>query len=255
MDSKNQLTSAAGFGCAYDANGNLTNYASYHRYDYDDENRLVSVYDGTYKSYRTDFVYDGLGRMRVKQDYTWSGGTWVAGSAERYMYDGNRVIQERDGSNVPTVSYTRGNDLSGTMEGAGGIGGLLGRSAGYSSGSWTNHAFYHSDGNGNVTCMTDAGQHVVASYKYDPYGNLMSSSGTLASANVYRFSSKEYINNAGYYYLYRFYDPYLQRWLNRDPIAEWGHRDLRGACMTCYSALRNDVNWYAVLRQFTDSGT
>jgi len=29
-----------------------------------------------------------------------------------------------------------------------------------------------------------------------------------------------------YYYLYRFYDPNLQRWLNRDPIQEWGGLNL-----------------------------
>jgi hypothetical protein len=46
----------------------------------------------------------------------------------------NRMIQERNASNVPTVSYTRGTDLSGSLEGAGGIGGLLARSSGYSSG-------------------------------------------------------------------------------------------------------------------------
>jgi len=62
-----------------------------------------------------------------------------------------RVIQERDGSNTPAVSYTRGNDLSGNMEGTGGIGGLLDRSHGYSSGNWSTHNFYHADGNGNVT--------------------------------------------------------------------------------------------------------
>src|SRR5713226_212002 len=40
-----------------------------------------------------------------------------------------RVIQERTGTNnTPAVSYTRGLDLSGTLEGAGGIGGLLARS-------------------------------------------------------------------------------------------------------------------------------
>lgn len=36
-----------------------------------------------------------------------------------------RVIQERNASNVPTVSYTRGSDLSVSLEGAGGIGGWI----------------------------------------------------------------------------------------------------------------------------------
>jgi hypothetical protein len=40
---------------------------------------------------------------------------------------------------------------------------------------------------------------------------------------VYRFSSKEWNGNSGlYYYLYRFYDPNLQRWVNRDPFCERG---------------------------------
>jgi RHS repeat-associated protein len=54
------------------------------------------------------------------------------------------------------------------------------------------------------------------------------SSGTLASANVYRFSSKElHVNSGLYYYGYRWYAPNLQRWLNRDPIKEPGFEILR----------------------------
>src|SRR5207253_729410 len=132
-----------------------------------------------------------------------------------------RVIQERDTNNTPLVSYTRGNDLSGSLEGAGGIGGLLARSSGYSSGNWTNHNFYHADGNGNITYVVNSSQALAASYRYDPFGNTMSSSGTLASANVYRFSSKEiHVLSGMYYYGYRFYDPNLQRWINRDPTGE-----------------------------------
>src|SRR5947209_4805565 len=57
-------------------------------------------------------------------------------------------VNERDGSNNPTTAYTRGNDLSGFLERAGGIGGLLARSVGYSAGNFTSHAYYHADGNG-----------------------------------------------------------------------------------------------------------
>jgi len=69
----------------------------------------------------------------------------------------------------------------------------------------------------------NSSQALAASYRYDPFGSTMSSSGTLASANIYRFSSKEiHVNSGMYYYLYRFYDPNLQRWLSRDPLAEPG---------------------------------
>jgi RHS repeat-associated protein len=67
---------------------------------------------------------------------------------------------------------------------------------------------------------------VTASYRYDPFGNTISISGTNAASNLYRFSSKEvdlnYTDSGLYYYGYRFYDPNLQRWLNRDPIGEQG---------------------------------
>jgi RHS repeat-associated protein len=83
--------------------------------------------------------------------------------------------------------------------------------------------YNHADGNGNVTALVDSGQAVAASYRYDPFGNTLSSSGTLAATNVYRFSSREvHVGSGMYYYLYRLYDPNLQRWINRDPIQEWG---------------------------------
>src|SRR5258708_6737241 len=71
-------------------------------------------------------------------------------------------------------------------------------------------------------------QGLAAGYRYDPFGNLISKSGSLADANIYRFSSKEiHLNSGMYYYLYRFYDPNLQRWINRDPLGERGCEQLR----------------------------
>jgi RHS repeat-associated protein len=128
---------------------------------------------------------------------------------------------------LPTISYTRGNDLSGTLQGAGGIGGLLARtdnSLFLTPNSYLPaSALYHADGNGNVTCLMYTNGLLAAKYLYDPFGNTLVQYGPLASVNSYRFSSKEWNLNSGlYYYLYRFYDPNLQRWLNRDPIGEWG---------------------------------
>ena len=125
------------------------------------------------------------------------------------------------------MTYTRGLDLSGSISGAGGIGGLLARS--HHTAQATNHFFYHADGNGNVTAIISSNQAVVAEYQYDPFGNLQSMRGALAEGNLYRFSSKEYHPNSGlYYYGYRFYDPNLQRWLNRDPVGEAGGINLYG---------------------------
>ncbi len=227
VDSKNQLTNATPVGNqTYDGNGNvITSQGGMQTFSYDDENRLrTNELTGPYS--RSVFTYDGLGRLRQREEYAFSGTPtfyWYLTETVRYIYDGMRVIQERNDSNVPTVSYTRGSDLSGSLEGAGGIGGLLARSHGYAStnGNWSTHNYYHADGGGNITYLVNSSQGLAASYKYDAYGNLVSQSGSLASANVYRFSSKEFHANSGlYYYGYRWYAPNLQRWLNRDPIGE-----------------------------------
>ena len=134
---------------------------------------------------------------------------------------------------MPTVSYTRGIDLSGTFEGAGGIGGLLARTD--HSTPQPSTAYYHADGNGNITTLIDINQVVVARYAYEPFGRVFSMSGSLAEANVYRFSSKEtHPPSALVYYLYRYYDPTLQRWVNRDPIGEIDGPNL-------YSFVRSDM--------------
>jgi RHS repeat-associated protein len=79
-----------------------------------------------------------------------------------------------------------------------------------------------------VTALIDASQNIAARYLYDAFGNLLSKSGALADANLYRFSSKEWHQNSGLvYYLYRYYDPNLQRWPNRDPLGERGFHTLQ----------------------------
>jgi len=231
VNTKNELTNATPVGAqTYDGNGNLvSSYVGSQIYSYDDENRLAT-YERDH-AFRSVFTYDGLGRLRQREEYTWYWAPyyqWLLQATVRYVYDGMRVIQERE-SNTPQVSYTRGTDLSGSLEGAGGIGGLLARSHGYSGGNWSTHNFYHADGNGNITYLVNSSQTLAASYRYDPYGNTISSSGGLASANVYRFSSKEiHVNSGLYYYGYRWYSPNLQRWLNRDPIGEEGGINLYG---------------------------
>lgn len=206
----------------YDGNGNLTNDGR-RVFEYDYENQLTNVYVAS--TWRSESKYDAFGRRKVRKDYGWSGSAWKLTNEVRYVYDGMLVVQERDTNNIALVSYTRGNDLSGSLQGAGGIGGLLARTENgrLAVGDAGAHAYYHADGNGNVTAMVNTNGIIVARYNYDPYGNLLGMAGPLAEANTYRFSSKEYLLNAGlYYYGFRFYEPNAQRWLNRDPIGERG---------------------------------
>jgi RHS repeat-associated protein len=207
----------------YDGNGNLTN-DGLRSFAYDDENQLTQV--SVANQWLSMFQYDGKMRRRIRKEFTWDSGlsSWRQTNEVYYVYDGNLVIQERDLNNLPTVTYTRGIDLSGSLEGAGGIGGLLSRtSQQYTEGSLSGHSFYHSDANGNITMLIDSTQGIVAKYLYDAFGNIISKAGLLADANVYRSSSKEWHSNSGLiYYLYRYYDPNLQRWLNRDPLVDFG---------------------------------
>lgn len=157
-----------------------------------------------------NLTYDALSRLRIKKEYSHAG---ALTNEVRYVYWGRQVLEERGPANIRSVVYTRGLDLSGSWEGAGGIGGLLARTANSSS------AFYHNDVAGNITSLVNSQGQLQARYLYDGFGNLMARSGSLADANVYRFSSKELLPNTGlYYYGFRFYEPNLQRWLNRDPI-------------------------------------
>ncbi len=232
---RNELTNNPYGEVTYDANGNpstgVCNGSEFGGANatYDDENRLTSLTWAD--NWGSGFVYDGLGRLRkvYESEFYFDGTEWLSieNSQTWYVYDGMRVIQERSSGNGPLVSYTRGNDLSGSMEGAGGIGGLLARSHGHSGGNWSTHNYYQSDGNGNVTFMLNSNQAMVAHYRYDPFGNTILAAGALASQNVYRFSSKQFHNVSGlYYYGYRWYDPTVQRWVNRDPIEEKGGLNL-----------------------------
>ena len=214
----------------YDLNGNLLQERSAaggtnRCFAYDDENQLVAVWVANVWS--NSFAYDGMNRRRITREYQWDAGTsgWVKTNEVRYVYDVNLVIQERDANNLPLVTYTRGNDLSHSLQDAGGIGGLLARTDNglMIGGSPWATAYYFSDGNGNVMNLVYTNGAMAAQYTYDPFGGMLTMSGPLAGPNKYRHASKEWNENSGlYYYGGRYYDPILQRWVNRDPIQEWG---------------------------------
>jgi RHS repeat-associated protein len=197
----------------YDANGNLTN-DGLRSLSYDDENQLIDVtIVGQSKS---DFFYDGLGRRRIVRDYVWAG-AWSLTNEVHYIYDGNLAIQEWDANNNVLVTYDRGIDLSGSLQGAGGVGGLLART------DIKGTIYYHSDGMGNVTTLFDKYQTLEGRYLYDSYGNIVGKWGPYADVNLYRYSSKQFLPLSGlYYYGGRFYDPNLQRFVNQDPLGILG---------------------------------
>jgi len=112
-------------------------------------------------------------------------------------------------------------DLIGSMQAAGGVGGLLAVTDGTAS-------YYPTyDGNGNISEYLDSGGTTQAHYEYDAFGNETVKSGAKANDFAHRFSTKlQDIESGLYYYGYRYYDPVTGRWPSRDPIGERGGGNL-----------------------------
>ncbi|MEI6916162.1 MAG: RHS repeat-associated core domain-containing protein, partial [Armatimonadota bacterium] len=139
-----------------------------------------------------------------------------------------------DDSNVLLRNYARGLDVSLNLEAGGGIGGLLAIVDHLSNKT----GYYLADGNGNIVDVLASDSTSGAHYEYDPFGSLLSASGTWAN-QPYQWSSKEYCSSTQLqYYGYRYYSAELKRWLSRDPIGELGGLNL-------YSFVYNDpVNYF-----------
>ncbi|TWT45283.1 tRNA3(Ser)-specific nuclease WapA precursor [Phycisphaerae bacterium RAS1] len=217
---------------------------------WDAENRLIGVRpavedeDLPDEAVRSEFAYDYLNRRVMKRVYDWDEGEeeWVLVLDRRYVYDGWRVVLELDGldDNAVLRKYTWGLDLAGlggagvppAIDSAGGIGGLLavydtnGTTTGETPEADDLKYVYTYDANGNVGQLVDvavgsASSSIKAHYEYDPYGGLVASSGTYADTNTYRFSTKPWDDETGLgYWGYRYYDPWLGRWISRDPAAD-----------------------------------
>ncbi len=196
----NQLTADATHSYQYDDNGNLTRKTllatgNYSQYTYDAENRLTTVEDfaagNPTAAFTSTYRYDGLGRRIEKV---------TNGQTKRYIYDGEDILLEYDGSNVLQARYTHGPGIDEPIAVTKGA----------------NTFFYHQDGLGSVTDLTDSAGATVKSYSYDAYGNILESPGTLEQS--YTYTGREFDSESGrYYYRARSYDPTTGRFLQKDP--------------------------------------
>jgi RHS repeat-associated protein len=222
----------------YDDDGNLTRDGRF-SYTWDGENHLISA------TTRDDLSAD-LPRVRVTHQYdhqsrriatareTWSGSAWEPAGTNRYVYDGWNVVAEtRSASPAHTNLYVWGLDLSGTLQGAGGIGGLLLVRKRLGDGLGTaRNLDYLFDANGNVVQeIRRNGGSINAHYEYDPFGNTVVALRLDATDNPFRFSTKWFDNDTGLgYWGYRWYGPGMGRWLSRDPIGIRGGLNLYAFC-------------------------
>lgn len=135
----------------------------------------------------------------------------------------DRVV---DGVVLPRRRFVWGLDITGTLGGAGGIGGLL---AIEEQGGRILLPIH--DGLGNITRVVDkASGSIVAEYAYGPYGEMVGQSGDV-NACPFRYQSKYYDAETGLsYFGFRYYSAKLGRWISRDPLGESGGFNLYGYC-------------------------
>ncbi|MDD4910184.1 MAG: DUF4329 domain-containing protein [Candidatus Omnitrophica bacterium] len=192
----NQYTKVGTTNYAYDANGNLANDGSF-AYAYDYENRLISASSlrpATNLGGEAIYTYDPFGRRTSKT---------VDGKTTNFLYDGDQIIAEYDDQGNPTKKYIYGPGIDEPicMIGSGGL---------------NLRCYYHFDGFGSVTALTDSSGSTVESYTYDAYGKPSTAS---SIGNPYMFTGREYDLETGlYYYRARHYSPMLGRFLQRDPF-------------------------------------
>jgi RHS repeat-associated protein len=236
---------------SYDFDGNATAYpmpaapTTNSTLAWDAENRLISSTVGTVI---TTYQYDAKSRRIAKV----AGTSATTSTATLYLYDAWNCLAEYERgtgvSPVLTLKKTRlwGTDLSGTPQGAGGVGGLLSESLISNPQSPIYYPTY--DGNGNISEYLTATGTTAAHFEYDPFGNTVVNTDT-ANLFTYRFSTKPRDQEIGvYYYGYRYYDPSTGRWLSRDPIQEKGGVNLYGFLQN------NGVSTYDLLGLFVISG-
>ena len=87
--------------------------------------------------------------------------------------------------------------------------------------------YYITNVQGDVMSIVDGAGAVVVSYEYDPYGNILSTTGTLADTlgeiNPLRYRGYVYDQETDLYYLQsRYYDPGMGRFINADAYASTG---------------------------------
>lgn len=212
----NQYTSVDGTPFTYDGNGSLTS-DGVNTYAYDAENHLV---EATTPSRTASYVYDPFGRRSVKD---------VDGQTTAYLYDGNEVIMECDGSGQILRRYVNGLGIDEPI--------CMTTAAG-------SRYYYHFDGLGSVVALTGVLGDIVEIYGYDPYGFTDSPS---VVGNPYLYTGRQYDSETGlYYYRARYYDPALARFLQVDPIGYLGGMNLYAYCGNTPVNLDDPSGTYAV---------
>jgi RHS repeat-associated protein len=219
------VSSGSSVSFSQDADGQMTSDGT-NSYAWDAEGRLIKItYPGS-GNFST-FVYDGLGRNVMIQEYVSSSLT----STKQFIWCGNERCEQRNASSTITAQFfSLGETISGTsyfysVEGPGVKMQAVRPSAQLALLGRHLRAFNPVSVGGSVREMTNSSGTIEAQYGYDPYGRPTLLQGSLASDRQF----------AGYYFhapselcltRTRAYSAGLGRWINRDPIGARGGNNL-----------------------------
>jgi RHS repeat-associated protein len=144
-----------------------------------------------------EYTYDASGR-RIEKKYDYE-------TVTKYVYDGDHCIAEYNAYNQLKRKYIYGPGVDqpicmiDTMT------------------SPAVTSYYHFDGLGSVTALTNASGNTVEVYEYDVYGRVGATDAN--HPNRILFTGREYDKETGlYYYRARYYNPQIGRFLQTDPI-------------------------------------
>ena len=140
------------------------------------------------------------------------------------------IVELNTTDNALVRTYVWGQDLSGSLDGAGGVGGLLWLTLHTGAGPAGGTHFCAYDGNGNIVALSAASDgSATARYEYGPFGEPIGVTGPAANQNPYRFSTKCADPTTDLVlYEYRAYSPRVERWTSRDHIGEIGVINIYG---------------------------
>ena len=184
------------FGITYDGIGNTLSYRDGMSFTWKNGRQLATFTQGqTSASY--DYNESGIRNKKT-----------VNGVTTTFQLAGSMIVSENRNGNIIQYYYNE----------AGSVIGLR-----YNG----NDYFFRRTVNGDIIAILNTSGEVVVTYEYDPWGNILSTGGSMAATlgadNPFRYRGYYYDNESGFYYLQsRYYDPATGRFLNADDTAYIG---------------------------------
>ena len=260
LDSGSSTTTRATYG--YDQQGQLTSATvggTRYTYTYDTAGNIQSKKVG---STTTNYTYGNSAWRDLLTAYNGGSITYSGGNPTKY-YDGStftwtqgrRLATAKVGSTNISYTYDMAGVRSSKTVGSTKydfttLSGLVTRQTGggktidfvYDENNqplamkYNNTLYYYVlNAQGDVVRIVNSSRSVVASYTYDPWGKIISSSGTLADINPLRYRGYYYDSETGFYYLQsRYYDPEIGRFINADSYASTDATGLLSTNMFAY---------------------